>query len=43
LLVTYAYSHTALPFAELFDGDQDTQHDTDFDADMLTDEGTYTG
>jgi len=42
----YAYSHTALPCAESFTGDasaQDSQHDTDFDPDMLTDEGTSTG
>jgi len=35
----YTYSHTALPSAEFFDDDEDTQHDTDFDPDMLTDEG----
>jgi hypothetical protein len=33
------YSHTALPSAELFDYDEDTEHDTDFNPDMLTDEG----
>ena len=35
----YTYAHTALPFAEFFNDDEDTQHDTDFDPDMLTDEG----
>jgi len=35
----YTYSHTALPCAEYFDDDEDTEHDTDFDPDMLTDEG----
>jgi len=35
----YTYSHTAPPCAESFDDDEDTQHDTDFDPDMLTDEG----
>jgi len=35
----YTYSHTALPCTELFDDEVDTQHDTDFDPDMLTDEG----
>jgi len=38
----YTYSHTGLPCAESFDDDEDTQHDTDFDPDMLTDEGKYT-
>jgi hypothetical protein len=33
------YSHTALPSAEFFEDDEDTEHDTDFDPDMLTDEG----
>jgi len=35
----YMYSHTALPWAEYFEDDEDTKHDTDFDPDMLTDEG----
>jgi hypothetical protein len=35
----YTYSHTALPCAEYFEDDEDTEHDTDFDPDMLTDEG----
>ena len=42
----YAYSHRSLPWAEFFTLDacaQDSQHDTDFDPDMLTDEGTSTG
>jgi len=34
----YTYSHTALPCAESFKDDEDTEHDTDFDPDMLTDE-----
>jgi len=39
-------SHTALPCAKFFNLDasaQDSQHDTDFNPDMLTDEGTSTG
>jgi len=39
LLAGYTYSHTALPCAESFDDDEDTEHDTDFDPDMLTDDG----
>jgi hypothetical protein len=39
MLAGYTYSHTALPFAEFFEDDEDTEHDTDFDPDMLTDEG----
>jgi len=39
LLARYTYSHTVLPCAEFFDDDEDTQHNTDFDPDMLTDEG----
>jgi hypothetical protein len=35
----FTYSHTALPCAEYFKDDEDTEHDTDFDPDMLTDEG----
>jgi len=35
----YTYSHTALPCAEFFDDDE-TEHNTDFDPDMLTDEGS---
>jgi len=34
----YKYLNTALPWTEFFD-DQDTEHHTDFDPDMLTDEG----
>jgi len=37
----YAYLHTSLPCAEsftLYVSDQDSQNDTDFDPDMLTDE-----
>jgi len=33
------YSHTALPWAEYFEDDEDTEHDPDFDPDMLTDDG----
>jgi len=35
----YTYSHTALPCAECFDDDENTQYDPDFDSDMVTDEG----
>jgi hypothetical protein len=35
----YTYSHTALPCPEYFEDDEDTEHDIDFDPDMLTDEG----
>jgi len=35
----YTYSHKALPWAEDFEDDEDTEHNTDFDPDMLTDEG----
>jgi len=34
----YIYSHTALPCAEYFEDDENTEHDTDSDPDMLTDE-----
>jgi hypothetical protein len=36
------YSPTALPCAEFFEDDEDPKHDTDFDPDMLTDDGWYT-
>jgi len=42
----YVYSHTSYTFAEFFTVNtsvQDRQQDTDFDPDMLTDEGTSTG
>jgi len=39
LLAGYKYLHTALPCAEYFEDDEDTKHDTDFDPDILTDEG----
>ena len=42
----YTYSHTSLPCAESFTLDasaQESEHDTDFDRDMLPDEGTSTG
>jgi hypothetical protein len=35
----YMYSHTALPCAEFFEDDENTEHDSNFDPDMLTDEG----
>jgi len=35
----FTYSHTALPCAEYFENGEDTEHDTDYDPDMLTDEG----
>jgi hypothetical protein len=35
----YAYPHTALRSAKFFKDDEDTEHDTDFDPDMLTDDG----
>jgi hypothetical protein len=35
----YTYSHTALPYAECFEDDEDTELDTDFDPDMMTDDG----
>jgi len=35
----YTYSHTALPCAGFCYHDEDTQHDTDFDSDILTDKG----
>jgi len=41
-----AYSHPSPPCAELFTLDasaQDSQHDTDFDPDIVTDEGKSTG
>jgi hypothetical protein len=41
----YAYSHTFLPLVEFFNLDasgQDSQHDTEFDPDTLTNEGPST-
>jgi len=38
----YMYLHTALPCAEFFEDNEDTELDTDFDPDMLTDDGLYT-
>jgi hypothetical protein len=35
----YTYSHSALPSAEFFKDDQDTENDTDFDPDMLINDG----
>ena len=46
LLAGYMYAHTCSPSPEFFTLDayaQDSQHDTDFDPDMLTDDGTSTG
>jgi len=37
----YTYSHTAPPSGEFFDHEE-TEHDTDSDPDMLTDQGEYT-
>jgi len=39
LWARYTYSQTAHPCAEFFEDDQDTKHDTEFDPDMLTDDG----
>ena len=42
----YTYSHTSLPCSESCTLDasaQESEHDTDFDPDMLPDEGTSTG
>jgi hypothetical protein len=39
MLAVYKNSHTALPSANFLDDDGETEHDTDFDPDMLTDEG----
>jgi hypothetical protein len=35
----YTYSHTALPCAEFFEDYEETELDTDFEPDMLTDDG----
>jgi len=35
----YTYAHRALPSAGFFEDDEDTEHDTDFNPDMLTDHG----
>jgi hypothetical protein len=43
LLAGYTSTHSALPSVEFFDDDEDTWHNTDFDPNMVTDEGTYTG
>jgi len=46
LAAGYAYSHISYPGAASFTLDasaQDSQHDTDFDPHMLSDEGTSTG
>jgi len=37
----YTYSQTLLACAEFFEDDEDTEHDTDFDPDILTDHGSY--
>jgi hypothetical protein len=38
----YTYSDTAFPSVVLFEDDEDSEHDTDFDPDVLTGEGLYT-
>ena len=46
LPASYTYSHTSHPCAESFTLDasaQESEHDSDFDPDMLPDEGTSTG
>jgi len=46
LLAVYRYWNSSLPRAECFALDayaQDSQHDINFNPDMLTDEGTFTG
>ena len=46
LPASYMYSHTSLPCAESFTLDasaQESEHDTDFDPAMLSDERTSTG
>jgi len=46
LSARYVYSHTSVPCTEYFSSEayaQDSQHDTDFDPDILADEGTSTG
>jgi len=35
----YTSSHTPLRSAEFFEDDEDTEHNTHFDPDMLTDDG----
>ena len=35
----YTFSLTDLPFAEYFEDDKDTEYDTEFDPDLLSDEG----
>jgi hypothetical protein len=35
----YTYSHTALPYEEFFEDDEDTGHNSDFDPDTLTADG----
>ena len=39
LPVGYTYSPTSHPCADFFEDDEDTEHDTDFDPDMLSDDG----
>jgi hypothetical protein len=41
LLTGYTYLHPALPGAEFLEDDQDTEHDTNVDPDMLTDNRSY--
>jgi hypothetical protein len=39
LLARYTYSLTAFPCAEFSEDDEDTEYNTDFDSDMLPDDG----
>jgi hypothetical protein len=41
-VAAYTYLHTAFPWWDFFADGEDTQHETDFDPDMLTDDGQYT-
>jgi hypothetical protein len=35
----YTYSHTTLPSTEFFEDDEDTEHDTDVDPDIVNNDG----
>jgi hypothetical protein len=35
----YTYSHPAIPCVEFFEDDENSKHNTDFDPDMLSDDG----
>jgi len=39
LRAVYTYLHVALPCAQFVEDAEDSEHDTDFDPDMLTAEG----